>query len=90
MPPELINNLPSPGLIDNTDKSAIDARAEDINDYNSDNDIDQRVAVVPIVHYIMFPLDNSDLLTAYNAKTDSQKRAAYQDWLDSIASYPTP
>lgn len=84
----IINDIPQDGLVNPEDGTAVQARADDINDFYSDNDVAQRMAVVPIKRYTMFPLANSDELTAYNAKTDADKYVAYKEWLTTIDAYP--
>ena len=86
--PELLNNLPSPGLLDNTNVNSIQERADDMNDYNVDNSIDQRIAVVKIKHAIMFPVDNQTDLDTFNAASESEQVVIYKEWLTEIDSYP--
>jgi hypothetical protein len=88
MPPELINNLPSPGEIDNTDIAAIQERADDMNDYNSNNSVTERVAVVKIKHAIMFPVENQGALDDFNALSETDQAIQYNNWLKSLSSYP--
>lgn len=86
--PILTNSLEEPGVLDNTNVNSIEERAVDMNDYNSNNDIPQRFAVVKIKHAIIFPVDNQDELDAFNELSESAQVVAYKEFLTSIQSYP--